>query len=116
MIQGVHHFAIIVSSEKSISFYERFGFSVFKRIERHYDTVVLLCGHGIQIEMFVDATHPPKSSPEPLGIRHLALKVDSIEKTVKELGLEAGEIMKDWVGVNFCFIVDLDGNKLELYE
>ena len=116
MIQGVHHFAIIVSNEASVEFYERFGFEVFKRVEREYDTVVLLYGHGIQLEMFVDVNHPMRQAPEPLGMRHLALRVDDIEKTGKDLNLDIGAIMKDWVGSRFCFIVDPDGNVVELHE
>lgn len=116
MIQGFHHFAVIVSSEESVGFYEKLGFSVFHRRERKYDTVLLLYGHGVQIEMFIDPNHPPRSTPEPLGVRHVALRVDDIEKTVEELGLEIGPIMNDWIGQRFCFAVDPDGNAVELHE
>ncbi|MDO5325872.1 MAG: VOC family protein [Clostridia bacterium] len=116
MIQGVHHFAVIVSSLDSLLFYEKLGFKEFYRRERKYDTVVLLYGHGIQIEMFVDANHPPRSIPELLGVRHVALRVDKIEDTVAELGLEIGPIMNDWIGQRFCFAVDPDGNAVELHE
>ncbi len=93
MITGVHHFAVIVSSLDSLLFYKKLGFKEYYRRERKYDTVVLLYGHGIQIEMFVDANHPPRSTPEPLGVRHIALRVDKIEDTMAELGLEIGPIM-----------------------
>ena len=116
MIQGVHHMAIIVSNEDSIAFYERFGFEVFKRVVRKQDTVVLLYGHGIQLEIFVDVSHPVRSFPEPLGLRHLAIRVDDIEKTIQELNLKTGSIMKDWVGTRFCFTADPDGNSVELHE
>ena len=116
MIQGIHHFAIIVSSLTALEFYEKLGFREFLRKERRYDTVVLLYGHGIQIEMFVDANHPPRGTPEPLGVRHIALRVDKIEDTVEQLGLEAGDILTDWTGIRFCFVVDPDGNAVELHE
>lgn len=116
MIQGVHHFAIIVSNEESVAFYERLGFEVFKRVERTQDTVILLYGHGIQLEMFVDASHPDRQIPEPLGLRHLALRVDNLEKTSREFNMELGPIMNDWVGDRFCFIADPDGNVVELRE
>ena len=116
MIQGVHHFAVIASSEESLAFYEKIGFVTFKRIERKRDTVVLLYGHGIQLEIFVDASHPPRDLPEPLGLRHLALRVDDIEQTSKDLGLDIGPVMTDWVGARYCFIKDPDGNKIELHE
>ena len=41
---------------------------------------------------------------------------DKIEDTVAELGLEAGEILKDWTGIRFCFVVAPDGNAVELHE
>lgn len=116
MIQGIHHFAVIVSSLASLDFYRKLGFEEFKRVERRYDTVVLLYGHGIQIECFIDPTHPPRSNPDPLGLRHIALRVDDIEKTIEELECEAGPIMNDWVGEKFCFIADPDGNTVELHE
>ena len=116
MIQGVHHFAVIASSEDIVAFYQRLGFEEFKRVERNNDTVVLLYGHGLQLEIFVDASHPPRSVPEPMGLRHLALRVDDVEKTSKELCLEIGPIMTDWVGKRYCFAADPDGNQFELHE
>ena len=116
MIQGIHHFAVIVSSESSIEWYRKLGFEEFLRKERKYDTVVLLYGHGIQIEAFIDPTHPPRSTPDPLGLRHLALRCEDIERTVEKLGAEAGPIMDDWIGEKFCFIADPDGNTVELHE
>lgn len=116
MITGIHHFSLIVSSEDSVAFYEKLGFKEYRRIERKYDTVVLMNGHGIGLEVFIDPSHPPRSNPEPLGLRHLALRCDDIEKTVEELGAEAGPIMDDWIGEKFCFIADPDGNTVELHE
>ena len=116
MIVGVHHFSIIAGSEASIAFYTSLGFREYKRIERRMDTVVLLNGHGIGLEIYIDPSHPPRERPEPLGPRHLSLRVDEIERTVEELGLEAGPIMTDWVGVKFCFIADPDGWPVQLHE
>ena len=117
MIIGTHHFAIISSSETSVAFYEKLGFHEMFRRERKYDTVVLLYGHGIQIEMFIDPNHPERAtSPENIGLRHLALRVNRIEETICELGLEAGPVMNDWVGQRFCFIADPDGLPIELHE
>lgn len=117
MITGVHHFAIIASSEVSVQFYKRLGFRETYRRDRKYDTVVLLDGYGIQIEMFIDPNHPERATkPENMGLRHLALKVGKIEDTVGELGLEIGPIMNDWVGVRFTFTADPDGLPIELHE
>ena len=116
MITGVHHFSLIASSEASIAFYEKLGFKEYKRVERKFDTVVLLNGHGIGLEIYIDPSHPPRERPEPLGPRHLSLRVDNVERTVEELGLEAGPIMTDWVDVRFCFIADPDGWPVQLHE
>lgn len=117
MIQNVHHFAIISSSEVSVDYYKKLGFREIHRKQRNYDTVVLLEGYGVQIEMFVDSNHPRRATkPENIGLRHLALQVDSIEKTVEELGLDIGPVMNDWVGVRFCYITDPDGLPIELRE
>ena len=117
MIQGIHHFAIIARSEASVDFYKKLGFHETYRRERKYDTVVLLDGHGMQIEMFVDPNHPERATnPENMGLRHLALKVEKIEETVEELGLEIGPIMNDWFDVRFAFTADPDGLPIELHE
>ena len=52
MIVGVHHFSIIAGSEASVEFYEKLGFREYKRVERKFDTVVLLNGHGIGLEIY----------------------------------------------------------------
>lgn len=117
MITGMHHFAIISSSEESVKFYERLGFQETFRKERKYDTVVLLAGYGMQIEMFVDPNHPDRATnPENKGLRHLALKVDNVEKAADEIGLEIGPVMNDWVGVRFAYTSDPDGLPIELHE
>ena len=117
MIQGIHHLAVIVSGEKGVVFYKKLGFKEFFRRERERDVVVLLRGHGIQLELFVDPNHPPRAiQPENLGLRHLAFKVDDVEKTAKKLGLEIGAIERDWTGARFVFVADPDGLPIELHE
>ena len=69
MITGVHHIAIISSAEKSVVFYESLGFKEKFRNSREYDTIVLLEGYGIQLEMFIDPNHPERSvNPERIGL------------------------------------------------
>ena len=115
MIKGVHHFAIIVSSEKSIQFYEKLGFKESFRRERKYDTVVLMEGNGIEIEMFIDPNHPERAmNPENMGLRHLALKVDNVDELTRQF--ECGPVMNDWRGVRFCFTADPDGLPIEFHE
>lgn len=122
LIQGIHHIAIIVSAESSVDFYKKLGFQETFRKTRNYDTVVLLSAYGFELEIFVDPNHPERATkPENIGLRHVSLKVDSIEDTVEELkdgGLELGEvnIMTDWGGKRFCYITDPDGLPVELHE
>lgn len=116
MIVGIHHFSMIASGEESVAFYTKLGFRELKRIERRNDTVVMLNGHGQGLEIFIDPSHPPRERPEPLGLRHLSLRVTKIEDTIKELGLEAGPILTDWVGIKYCFVVDPDGWPVQLHE
>lgn len=121
-ITAIHHLAIIVGSEVSVEFYKKLGFIEIYRRYRKYDTVVLLDGYGIKIEMFVDPNHPERAiDPEHIGLRHLALRVQSIKETIERLQVngskfEVGPIMNDWVGERFCFITDPDGLPIELHE
>lgn len=115
MITGVHHFAMIVSSEKSIEFYSRLGFVEQFRKKREKDTIVLMEGYGIKLEMFIDPNHPEHAKdPENIGLRHLALKVDSCENIKKNF--DCGAIMEDWSGIKFCFTKDPDGVPIEFHE
>ena len=121
MITTIHHIALIVTSENSISFYEQLGFTETFRKNREYDTVVLMESFGIELEIFIDSRHPSHSEgiDEPIGLRHFALKVDNIERTLEELKLDEkdiGSIKTDWIGVRYCYIKDPDGLTVELHE
>jgi glyoxylase I family protein len=117
MIKSIDHIAIIVSSEESISFYKRLGFIETYRKERQHDTVVIMQLNDDKIEIFIDPNHPDRiSNPESKGLRHLALKVDSIDTTLIELGVMDAQLDKDWTGENYCFISDPDGLPIELHE
>ena len=118
-ITAVHHIALILSSEECLEFYKRLGFSENFRKERERDCVVLLNGHGIQLEAFIDPRYPRRDDNEPLGLRHFALQVsDSLENEIERLKdvVDIGQIMTDWVGQRFVFIHDPDGKVMELRE
>ena len=112
---GLDHIALIVSSEESLRFYEKFGFKEIKRIERSYDTVVFMeCGQVI-LEVFIDPNHPERiTDPEAKGLRHVAFTVESLEEVMKIVQCE--EIRTDWFGRRFTFTKDLDGQPIELKE
>lgn len=119
MITGLHHIALIVSCERSLDFYRLLGFTETFRKKRKYDTAVLLDGHGLELEVFIDPSHPSHPETEPIGLRHFALRVDGLEEEIERLkseGIEVGPVMEDWTGVRFCFIKDFDGLTIELHE
>ena len=101
------------------------GFQESFRKVRSYDVVVLMYGHGMQFEIFVDGRHPSKYEveKEPTGLRHFALQVDGkLEDEMERLRKEStevlvfGSIMEDWRGVRFVFLKDPDGTVIELHE
>ena len=120
MITGIHHVSILASNEQSVAFYEKLGFEVTFRKDRAKDIIVLMDGYGMQIEMFIDASHPKRAcDPENLGLRHFALKTTDIEDIVHELeekGISCGDIGKDWTGIKYCYIEDPDGLPIEVHE
>ena len=109
----LNHIALIVSSEESIQFYEKFGFKESERFERDYDVVVFMKCGNIILEIFVDPNHPERMNhPEAKGLRHMAFTVDRIE----DLDMEMEEIRTDWFGRRFTFIKDPDGLPIEIKE
>ena len=109
------HIALIVSSEECLKFYEKLGFKENKRIERRYDTVVFMKNETILLEVFIDPNHPARiSTPETMGLRHIAFVVANLEETM--MGVECEEIRTDWFGRRFTFTKDPDGQPIELKE
>lgn len=108
MVSGIHHVSIIASSEASVEFYTSLGFHEKRRIKREYDTVVLMEGYGIGVELFIDPKHClPKE--EPLGFRMLSFKVGSVDEV-------DGDVKTDWNGERYVNIADPDGNMIQLHE
>ena len=118
MITGIHHIALLISSEECLDFYKKLGFTETFRKERTNDKIILMDGYGIQLEVFIDNNHPEKKTgkEEPLGCRHFALRVDRLETTLAELGLAHTDIETDWQGIKYCYITDPDGSQVELHE
>ena len=122
MISAVYHIAIIISKEENLIFYKLLGFSEVFRKVRTNDTAVLLDGYGMELEIFIDGRHPSRYDPEPIGLRHFALKVDKIEDEIERLReasdtvIDFGPIMSDWRGERFVFMKDPDGTVVELHE
>ncbi len=122
----VHHIAIIVSDYvRSRDFYvNKLGFSVIRenfRPEKGDWKLDLQINDSTELEIF-GVRNPPKrvTHPEAAGLRHLAFRVDSVEKTaaeLKTLGIPVEPIrMDEYSGKKFTFFADPDGLPLELHE
>lgn len=91
------------------------------REERESYKLDLKLANGGQIELF-SFPNPPKrpSTPEALGLRHLAFNVNSIEDTRDYLvsnGIAVEAIRVDeYTNKKYTFFRDPDGLPLELYE
>ena len=126
IINGVHHIAIICSDyARSKHFYtDVIGFTPLMetyRVERESYKLDLEINGFYQIELFSFPDPPARPSrPEACGLRHLALEVDDIEETFRELssrGITPEAVRVDEItGKRFFFISDPDGLPLEFYE
>lgn len=121
----IHHIAIIVSNyEKSKDFYvNKLGFQILRenyREERGDYKLDLKLGE-CELEIFSGKNNPKRPSyPEACGLRHLAFKVNDIEKEVEELkalGIEVEPIRLDEItNKRMTFFQDPDGLPLELHD
>lgn len=115
MITGISSFSIIASSEASIAFYEKLGFLVSHRMKRGYDTVVLLKGYGVLLQLFIDPKHPVRASdPENLGLRSVSFEIQSVDE-IRTL-FNCSEIKTDWFGRRYCTTYDPDGLPIQFVE
>lgn len=102
-LDTIHHIAIIGSDyEKSKNFYvEILGFEVIRENyrEERKDYKIDLRQGNVELELFIIPGRPKRPSyPEANGLRHLAFKVEDVEKTAKELqalGVETEPIRTD---------------------
>ena len=125
LFNQIHHVAIIVSDyQKAMEFYvEKLGFPVLRENYRPYKgdwKLDLKFGDG-ELEIFAIPGAPPRPNyPEAQGLRHLAFRVDDVERAVKELeerGIECEPIRLDpYSQRRFTFFHDPDGLPLELHE
>jgi len=121
----MHHIAIIGSDyEKSRHFYvDLLGFEVIRenyRPQRKDWKIDLKFGDS-EIELFIMPGRPQRpTSPEALGLRHLAFRVDSVDETVKwlnSLGIETEPVrIDDYTGKKMTFFFDPDKQPLEIHE
>ena len=126
LFDSIDHIAIISSDyKKAKDFYvDKLGFKVKREVERkdRDDFIITLeAPNGILIELFIEKNPPRRvTRPEAAGLRHLAFRVQDIEKSVEKLnkkGIETEEIRIDpQNGKRMTFFMDPDGLPLELHE
>ena len=126
LFDSIDHIAIISSDyQKAKDFYvDKLGFKVKREVERkdRDDFIITLeAPNGIEIELFIERNPPRRvTRPEAVGLRHLAFRVQDIEKSVEKLnkkGIETEEIRIDpQNGKRMTFFMDPDGLPLELHE
>ena len=125
-LSAIHHIAIIVSDyPRSKDFYvNKLGFSVMRenyRPDKGDWKLDLRINDDTELEIFGVANPPARvTRPEAAGLRHLAFRVENIEKTAAELealGIPVEPIRMDaYSGRKFAFFADPDGLPLELHE
>lgn len=123
-LNTTHHVAIIVSDyEKSRKFYvEQLELPIIREnFQEKRGTYKLDLQVGdIELEIF-GMKNPPErvTNPEACGLRHLAFKVDDVEKVAKWLndkGIETEPIRFDeYTQKQMTFFRDPDGLPLELH-
>jgi glyoxylase I family protein len=125
-LKGVHHIAVIASDyERSKAFYvERLGFRLRSEVHRAERSSWMgdLELNGVYVlELFSFPAPPPRpTSPEALGLRHLAFAVDDVHAAMAELaaaGVVCEPVRVDpHTGRDMAFFFDPDGLPLELYQ
>lgn len=128
---SIHHAAIsVIDMERSLAFYEQFGFRTALRWADQDAGVEIahLALGGTFLEIFCYRDHAP--APESaaslatdlprVGVKHVALRVPSIEQAkqfVESRGIASDiEICEGRTGVTYFFVTDPSGILLEFVE
>lgn len=120
----LHHIAVLCSDKATaLPFYRALGFEAVRSVARpeQHDEIFWLRGHGVTLELFIDATHPPHvSSPEAYGLRHIAIATEdaaAVRASLVEAGFSPEPLRTDpFDGRAMFFIKDPDGLPIEFHE
>ncbi|MGP1512846.1 MAG: SMU1112c/YaeR family gloxylase I-like metalloprotein [Gemella haemolysans] len=127
MFSNIHHIAIIGTHyQKNKEFYvDKLGFKVISEYNRKdkNDIIINVQQGNLVLEIFIkeDAPIRPKMpNPEHTGLRHLAFRVDDVEKVLEkfdELGIIHESLRyDDFDNKKMAFFFDPDGLPLEIHE
>ena len=123
-LDTIHHVAVICSDKAAaLRFYhELLGFQIVRenyRPERDDWKIDLQMG-SCELELFIMKGHPPRPSPEAYGLRHLAFRVEIVDRVVAELeekGIPCEPVRTDtFTGEKMTFFHDPDGLPIEIHE
>ena len=123
-LDTIHHVAVICSDKAAaLRFYhELLGFQIVRenyRPERDDWKIDLQMG-SCELELFIMKDHPPRPSPEAYGLRHLAFRVESVDRVVAELEekrIPCEPVRTETVtGEKMTFFHDPDGLPIEIHE
>lgn len=121
MIVGMAHACFVVSDlERSLSFYrDQLGlpeaFSFINDAGHRHGVYLHLGGRNF-IELFEGTVEPPATDQ---SYKHICLEVKDIEGTVADLRSKGVEVSDPKLGTDQswqAWIVDPDGNRMELHE
>ena len=127
---SINHVAISVEDlDKSIKFYNNFGFKKLKEYHDETVDIVFLKLKGTMMEIFHYAKHSPLPAHantlagdlQTIGTKHFALGTKDIDKAkdfVVKLGYASPdmEIKQGRLGKKYFFIVDPNGILVEITE
>jgi catechol 2,3-dioxygenase-like lactoylglutathione lyase family enzyme len=136
---GLHHTGITVSDlERSIGFYELFGFEVADRIEEEGEevergvgvdgaklTVAMLEGPGgarLELIQYLEPANSPAAHPNNgIGAAHVCVQVDDVDTAVEELrargvGFVTEPITHEEGAIRWVYAKDPDGITAELLQ
>lgn len=127
MFRNIHHIAIIGTDyNKTKEFYvNKLGFEVISEHNRpeKKDIIINVKQGDLNLEIFIKENaliRPKIPNPEHTGLRHLAFRVENVEKTLKkfdELGIFHEELrFDDFNNKKMAFFFDPDGLPLEVHE
>ena len=134
---GVHHTGITVSDlERSVRFYERFGYREIERTEESGEEVergVGVAGADLKVAMMEAPNNKleliqyaaPEGGPAPhpnngIGAAHVCIEVEDVDAAVAELREQGVEFLTDPIthesGIRWVYAKDPDGITAELLQ